>query len=642
LAAAILSGIALSSRPAAARQATALLVVDSSQLSLSDRALRDNLASSGFVVDVASAATVQLSQTRARDVVVVSESVTSGQIGDRLVASTTPMVILEPALWDDFGMTGRDWAQDFGEALSEDTLDVVSGSLTAGLASGGLVVTHVKKKFVWGRPGANAILGAKLKGGASSRWGVFGYEAGASMVGLRAAARRVAFFAGRDAPAVLTAAGWKLFANAVQWATEPLGLLVVANVPLSRSDALLARRMQFAGLTVRVIKDVDLQGHSAEGRSLVVVSESATSSNIGSKLSYTATPVVSLEPAIFDELKMTGPTWTVAYGDAQGQSSLRIRAQEHPLAASLLGTQEVAFPGSKFVWGVPGSQALRIADLTSAPGKWGIFAYEQNAVMFGNVKAPARRVGWFAGRDTVENLVDVGVRLLDAALNWAADLPATPKCAHGQQDLCPGAPVVAVAPLAGAVTPVVGYDPGEQICEPGLTLGPAATDSNGRPYRGGLSISPPPTLGCVASTTLCDSNDNPIGQVSESQLVQQVGQLVVCPPLATNVIASCGIDPSTLGGPCAQGADCAADEVCGVICADPDCSSVDRRCGKHYTSCAGGQDDGVLCDSQEINLCPGDPRGRRRSAGSSRHDSRSELALASRGTVLGAIVRASD
>jgi hypothetical protein len=55
--------------------------------------------------------------------------------------------------------------------------------------------------------------------GTTDQWAVFGYEAGAGMVGLTAPARRVGWFADRDTPEKLTADGWKLFEAAARWST---------------------------------------------------------------------------------------------------------------------------------------------------------------------------------------------------------------------------------------------------------------------------------------------------------------------------------------------------------------------------------------------------------------------------------------
>jgi hypothetical protein len=79
----------------------------------------------------------------------------------------------------------------------------------------------------------------------------------------------------------------------------------------------------------------------------------------------------------------------------------------------------VATAPAKFGWGKPSPNAVKIARVVGKADQWTIFGYEAGATMVG-ANAPARRVGWFAGRDTFISLNDTGLRLFDAAVLWSA------------------------------------------------------------------------------------------------------------------------------------------------------------------------------------------------------------------------------
>jgi hypothetical protein len=199
--------------------------------------------------------------------------------------------------------------------------------------------------------------------------------------------------------------------------------MVVGGVPLNAADAAIKARLeQSFGMLVDVKLGPDVQAGHANGKRLVLISESTLSTTVGSRLNSVAIPMVVLEPALWDgELKMTGTVWMTDHGDAQNQTQLNIVNAAHPLAAGLpAGLVTVATPGNKFVWGRPNANAIKTAKLVGlTPDAWGVFAYETGAGMFG-INAPARRVGLYPGRDTAANFTAAGWKLFEAAVLWAA------------------------------------------------------------------------------------------------------------------------------------------------------------------------------------------------------------------------------
>ena len=74
-----------------------------------------------------------------------------------------PVLVFEPYLYDNLGMTGPDSGTDFGRSGNQDRLRM-SGThpLTAGL-TGVVTVGTAPVSFSWGKPGAAAIVAATLQ-----------------------------------------------------------------------------------------------------------------------------------------------------------------------------------------------------------------------------------------------------------------------------------------------------------------------------------------------------------------------------------------------------------------------------------------------------------------------------------------------
>jgi hypothetical protein len=351
---------------------------------------------------------------------VISESISSTLVDDRYLNSPAPTLVLEPNLYDDMKLTGTVSGTDFGEVDGSTELEVLPGHPLAAGLSGRLVASSAPFRFGWGKPGAEAIKAATLVGlpAASS---IFAYEGGANMVGTRATAPRVGFFSEQNSPAFFTPEGVALFDAAVRWARAPRALLVVKEKPLRSDDDAIRQRLEESfGFVVDAKLATEVVAAHANGHHVIVISESVASSDVGNKFTSVAVPVVSLEPAVFDDLKMTGTTSNTDYGAVDAQTELDMVKVDHPLAARLaVGKIAVVTAPARFIWGLPSSAAVKIARLVNKPNSWGIFGYEAGASMVG-LNAPARRVGCFLGENASPLLNDVGRRLFDAAVLWAA------------------------------------------------------------------------------------------------------------------------------------------------------------------------------------------------------------------------------
>jgi hypothetical protein len=209
---------------------TALLVVGSLMLTPGDDRIKKRLETLGFDVHVRGTGPPDPEELRHTAVVLLSSSIFSLDLNTQYRDVPVPMIVWEPSLFDDLGMTGPEENGDCGvtpstgEALIKDP----SHPLAAGLS--GLVqlvsARHDragrarKIDMSFGTPGPQAAWVATAPG-RPTRAVVFAYERGLAMPGLSAApARRVGLFLYDRTPPQLTDAGWATFDAALLWAAQ--------------------------------------------------------------------------------------------------------------------------------------------------------------------------------------------------------------------------------------------------------------------------------------------------------------------------------------------------------------------------------------------------------------------------------------
>ncbi|MDB6126691.1 MAG: hypothetical protein JWM35_587 [Verrucomicrobia bacterium] len=164
----------------------------------------------------------------------------------------------------------------------------------------------------------------------------------------------------------------------------------------------------------------------AEGEDLIVISESVSAVEIGTKYRDTPVPLVTFENDLVGDLGMSDDKAGRDWDTEAGLRFVRIVNAPHPLAAGLAaGSQNVLSTDRfKMSWGRPalGSGATVIATLRGDPEKAAIFAFEKGASLTNDRVAPARRVMFFLDSDTFEQLRPEGLALLRATLLWAANV----------------------------------------------------------------------------------------------------------------------------------------------------------------------------------------------------------------------------
>ena len=217
-------------------------------------------------------------------------------------------------------------------------------------------------------------------------------------------------------------------------------LLVVGSPTLAPGDAALRARLQARGYTVTVQDDDTSATSQATGKSLVLISASVTSTKVNAKYRDVAVPVLTLESFLFDDMKMTGTTSGVDFGEDTTQSLLTILSPAHTTAAGIDGVRNVLLTGgNNFLWGRPAATAAKVAHVPDNADKALIFGYTSGTAMVG-LNAPARRAGWFASEAAAANLNCDGQRLFDAAVAWST----------GTDSL----PVIGVSPAAASTSEV--------------------------------------------------------------------------------------------------------------------------------------------------------------------------------------------
>lgn len=203
--------------------------------------------------------------------------------------------------------------------------------------------------------------------------------------------------------------------------TNPKVLLVVNATPLTTADAALKARLEAPlNYQVQVATGVNVQAADTAGKVAVVISESTESAAVGSRLNGVAVPMVVMEPSLFDDFAMTGPTWMTDFGDIFNVTTINVHDRIHPLNGGTLGTTSISSVPTKLEWGNPAASARRIASIsTPIDSRAAIFSYKRGNALVGGALAPARRVGFFAGRDNPAFFTPAAWQLFDAAVKWA-------------------------------------------------------------------------------------------------------------------------------------------------------------------------------------------------------------------------------
>ena len=198
-------------------------------------------------------------------------------------------------------------------------------------------------------------------------------------------------------------------------------LVVGAPGTLTKGDQKAKMLIEALGFTVTVADD-NGAATAATGMALVVLCSSSDAATLAAKYKDVAAPVLDLESAVYDDMKMTA-TADGSFDETDGSTINILPAmQAHPLAAGKMGVIMVSSGNNGINWGKVAPTAIAVASIgaTANLNRITIFGYEAGAKMVDDFAAPARRVGLFAAEDTLANLSADGALLVNAAVRWLA------------------------------------------------------------------------------------------------------------------------------------------------------------------------------------------------------------------------------
>jgi CSLREA domain-containing protein len=175
-------------------------------------------------------------------------------------------------------------------------------------------------------------------------------------------------------------------------------LLVVDNTPgLSTGDSNIQYILNAMGYAVQIVDDDVAVTSSANGKQLVVISDSVTSSKILAKFRDITSGVVVMETALFDDMKMTG-TAATEYGTTANQTQVLASGPLSALAG--YGTASIylspVYNPTDFGWGKAASNAIIHARLVDGSNHPAVFEYPKGYALVGGGSAAGPRLGLYA------------------------------------------------------------------------------------------------------------------------------------------------------------------------------------------------------------------------------------------------------
>jgi thermitase len=196
-------------------------------------------------------------------------------------------------------------------------------------------------------------------------------------------------------------------------------LMVVWDAtPLDPADAVLRNRLQNLGYSVTLKDAFWASAGDAVGKDIVVITGTADSYWLGDKFRNVTVPVLVSQNDANHDMGLTSSAWGTDFYSTNNQSATAISNSAHPLAAGYSGSQTLYTSGFWMNWGVPNSNAVKVATLTGNSSRATIFAYDKGVGMVG-LTAPARRVGFFLDDDAARIMTNQAGFLFDAAVTWA-------------------------------------------------------------------------------------------------------------------------------------------------------------------------------------------------------------------------------
>jgi hypothetical protein len=208
--------------------------------------------------------------------------------------------------------------------------------------------------------------------------------------------------------------------------TPELSVLLVTDRILKEGDMLVQKRLIDNGHQVTLIADHQVQPSDAEGHHVILISSTSLSTQVGDRLRNVQVPIVCWEPYLYDDLGMTGPVVDTDFGWLSEQTTIHVNGTSSPISVGVFGFQTMYTAPSVMTFAIPVGAPHTIATIDGDPRKPSVFSFRQGAKMVPGFFAPARRVGFFMGDNGPVLLTELGWKMFDAAVLWAADVQSIP------------------------------------------------------------------------------------------------------------------------------------------------------------------------------------------------------------------------
>jgi hypothetical protein len=183
------------------------------------------------------------------------------------------------------------------------------------------------------------------------------------------------------------------------------------------NDPFVVKHFEKVGYTVIDMADNVFKSELVNGYGVVYVSPTVNSSRIDAQLKGSKVPVVYAKPQVASLSALTG---LLDYNELSAAKTVQIKDSKHPLAAGFKDQVAVYKNDGKIGYAIPGKEAVTIVTAPGDDKKAAVFAYEKGAKNINNEPVPSRQVFFYLSAGEEMNQTEDGYKLLDAAVQWAA------------------------------------------------------------------------------------------------------------------------------------------------------------------------------------------------------------------------------
>jgi hypothetical protein len=187
--------------------------------------------------------------------------------------------------------------------------------------------------------------------------------------------------------------------------------------PATAGDMVMLARLAARGIQTTLFSDATVTAAMVASMDLIVISSSAESAPLGTKLRDVAIPILCVENGQYRNQGMTGTSSGTNWGEETNQIAVTILPGASALVGSATGNVTLSRVAGPLGWGLPAAGAVKGATVVGNANRSAIFGYAKGGQMVGMV-APARRAGFAIREVLAANLTPDGIALFDAVLDW--------------------------------------------------------------------------------------------------------------------------------------------------------------------------------------------------------------------------------